>query len=129
MWYFADDTTIYAYDTSIDAVKIKLEDDIQKLLDLFKNDGMCASPAQFQMMFLGTKSDDSFCLNIGGQWVKQSKQVNLLGIQVDNPLTTDIWRQGVLKNKPKIMCILIYHSLMKKVKLLDVKIDNHWWPY
>ena len=34
---FADDTTIYACDTSIDAVTIKLKDDLQKLLDWFKN--------------------------------------------------------------------------------------------
>ena len=86
---FADDTTIYACDTSIDAVTIKLKDDLQKLLDWFKNKGMCANPAKFQMMFLGLKSDRSFILNIGGQQVKQSEQVKLLGVQIDNSLKFD----------------------------------------
>ena len=86
---FADDTTIYACDTSIDAVTIKLKDDLQKLLDWFKNNGMCANPAKFQMMFLGLKSDNSFILDISGQQVKQSEQVKLLGVQIDNSLTFD----------------------------------------
>ena len=86
---FADDTTIYACDTSIDAVTIKLKDDLQKPLDWFKNNGMCANPAKFQMMFLGLKSDKSFILNIGGQQVKQSEQVKLLGVQIDNSLKFD----------------------------------------
>ena len=44
---FADDTTIYACDTSIDAVTMKLKDDLHKLLNWFKNNGMCANPAKF----------------------------------------------------------------------------------
>ena len=41
------------------------------------------------MMFLGLKSDRSFILNIGGQQVKQSKQVKLLGVQIGNSLKFD----------------------------------------
>ena len=62
MCNFADDTTIYACGTSIDAVTIKLKYDLQKLLDWFKNNGMCANPSKFQMMFLGLKNDTSFIL-------------------------------------------------------------------
>ena len=68
---FADDTTIYACDTSIDDVTMKLKNDLQKLLDWFENNRMCANLAKFQMMFLGLKSDNSFILNICGQQVKQ----------------------------------------------------------
>ena len=103
---FADDTTIYACDTSIDAVTIKLKDNLQKLPDWFKNNGMCANPAKFQMMFLGLKSDNSFILDISGQQVKQSEQVKLLGVQIDNSLTFDAHVKELCRNKPKIMCIL-----------------------
>ena len=48
---FADDTTIYACGRSIDTVVVKLEDDLQKILDWFKQDGMWANP---------TVSDDVF---------------------------------------------------------------------
>ena len=58
------------------------------------------------MMFLGLKSDNSFILDIGGQQVRQSEQVKLLCVQIDNSLTICHTRQGVMsKSKPKIMCI------------------------
>ena len=44
----ADDSAIYVFGTSKDAVTIKLKDDLQKLLDWFKNNGMCVNPAEFQ---------------------------------------------------------------------------------
>ena len=48
--HFANDTTIYACDKSIDTVIVKL-DDLQKILNWLKENGMCANPAKFQMMF------------------------------------------------------------------------------
>ena len=48
---FADDTTIYACDRFIDIVIVKLEDDLQKILDWFKENGMCANPAKFRWCF------------------------------------------------------------------------------
>ena len=54
---FADDTTIYACEGSIDTVIVKLsrmiqqfmhvKDDLQKFLDCFKENRMCANPAEF----------------------------------------------------------------------------------
>ena len=101
---FADDTTIYACDTSIDAVTKKLKDDLQKLLDWFKNNRMCANPAKFQMMFLGLKSDNSFILNIGGQQVRQSEQVKLLGVQIDNSLTFDTHVKELCRKVNQKLC-------------------------
>ena len=75
---YADDTTIYACDKSIDTVIVKLKDDLPKFL------------AKFQMMFLGLKSNNSLCLNIDGQKMKQSEHVKLLGVQIDNKLNFDV---------------------------------------
>ena len=86
---FADDTTIYACDRVIDNVIVKLEEDLQKILDWFKENGMCANPAKFQIMFLGLNINNSLCLNIDGQRVKQSEHVKLLGVQIDNKLHFD----------------------------------------
>ena len=44
---FCCDTTIYACETSIDAVTMKLKDDLEKLLDWLQNNGKCANPAKF----------------------------------------------------------------------------------
>ena len=47
---YADDTTIYACDKSIDTVIVKLEDKLQKILNWFNENGMCANPAKFQIL-------------------------------------------------------------------------------
>ena len=41
------------------------------------------------MMFLSLKSNNSLCLNIDGQKIKQSEHVKLLGVQKDNKLHFD----------------------------------------
>ena len=63
---------------------------MQKILDWFKENGICANPTKFQMMFLGLRINNSPFLNIDGQKVKQSEQVKLLGVQIDNKLHFDI---------------------------------------
>ena len=81
---FADDTTTYTCDRSIDTMIVKLEDGLQKILDWFKENGICANPAKFEMIFLGLKINNSPLPNTDGQKVKQSEQVKLLGVQIDN---------------------------------------------
>ena len=49
---YADDTTIYSCDTNIDSVIIKLERDLQELLDWCTVKGMRANPSKFQIMFI-----------------------------------------------------------------------------
>ena len=87
---FVDDTTFYACDRSIDTLMVKLEDDLQKIIDWFKENGMCANPGKFKMMFLGLKINSSLCLNIDEQKVRQSEYVKLRGIQIDNKLHFDM---------------------------------------
>ena len=83
---FADDTKIYACDTSIEAVMIRIEGDVYKLMKWFTDNGMKANPSKFQIMFLGRKDMSKLCLNIGGNLIPSSKQVKLLGVNIDNSL-------------------------------------------
>ena len=45
---FADDATIYAYDTSIEAAMIRLEGDVHRLMKRFADNGMKANPSNFK---------------------------------------------------------------------------------
>ena len=83
---FADDTTIYACDTDVEAVIIRLEGDLQGLMQWFTNNGMSANPSKFQIMFLGLKGAKKLCLNMNGQLIPSSEQVKLLGVNIDNSL-------------------------------------------
>ena len=69
---FADDTTIYACDTSIEAVMIRLEGDVHRLMQWFTDNGMKANPSKLQIMFLGRKDMRKLCLNINGHLISSS---------------------------------------------------------
>ena len=83
---FADDTTIYACDTDVEAVMIRLENDLQGLMQWFNNNGMSANPSKFQIMFLGLKGAKKLCLDMNGQLIPSSEHVKLLGVNIDNSL-------------------------------------------
>ena len=83
---FADDTTFYACETSIEAVMIRLEGDVYRLMKWFTDNGMKANPSKFQIMFLGRKDMSILCLNISGNLIPSSNQVKLLGANIDNSL-------------------------------------------
>ena len=84
---FADDTTLYSCSTSLDDATIRLENDLQKLLTWFTENGMRANPSKFQMMFLGHKRANKLCLNVNGQFILQNEEVKLLGVKIDRNLT------------------------------------------
>ena len=63
---FADDTTIYACDTSTEAAMIRLENDLYTMLQWFTDKGMKANASKFQIMFLGQK--DMSCYELFASW-------------------------------------------------------------
>ena len=50
---------------------------------------MAANPEKFQLMFLGTNSDQKLCLKIDDQIINQCQQVKLLGVTIDSKLNFD----------------------------------------
>ena len=83
---FADDTTIYACDTSIEAVIMRLESGLHKMLQWFTDNGMKANPSEFQIIILGQEDMSKLCLNVSGLLIPSSKQVKLLVVNIDNSL-------------------------------------------
>ena len=59
-------------------------------MNWFKKHGMCANPAKFQMIFMGFKINNFFCLSFDGQKIKQSEHLKLLGVQIVNKLNFDM---------------------------------------
>ena len=84
---FADDNTCYACENTIDEVIIKLEDDMDKILDWFCINSMVANAGKFQFIILGHKYKRRLCLDINGKKVPNSKTVELLGIIIDEKLS------------------------------------------
>ena len=83
---YADDTTIDACGTTIEAFIIRLESDLHRMLEWFTDNGMKANPSRFQIMFLKQNDMSKLCLNINKLLISSSKQVKLHGVNIDNSL-------------------------------------------
>ena len=59
VYNFADDTTIYSYSLNYEEVAHKLSNDTYIVLNWFKVYSIAANPGKFQIMFLGSKIDNS----------------------------------------------------------------------
>ena len=64
----------------------RLESDLHTMLQRITNNGMKANPSKFQKMSLGRKGISKLCPNINGLLIPSSRQIKLLGVNIDNSL-------------------------------------------
>ena len=83
---FADDNTLYSFDKKLDTIFSNLKYDLENVLSWFQANSLKANPSKFQFMILGDKQNTSFVLNINGKKINNSKEIELLGIVIDNQL-------------------------------------------
>ena len=85
---FADDTTIYSCSLNYKEAAHKLSNDTYIVLNWFKVNSMAANPGKFQIMFLGSKIENSkIIFAIENKQIKCKREVKLLGITIDEKLT------------------------------------------
>ena len=85
---FADDNTIYSCSLNYKEAAHKLSNGRYVVLNWFKVNSMVANPSKFQIMFLGSKIDNSnITFAIENKQIKCKKEVKLLGITIDEKLT------------------------------------------
>ena len=78
-----------ACDIDVDSMARRLEDDIPRALDCFKQNRMVANPKKFQLMFLGLTQHQEFLLEIESKTINVTRSVKLLGITVEDELKFD----------------------------------------
>ena len=84
---FADDTTKYSCSLNYKEAAHKLSNDTYIVLNWFKVNSMVANPGKFQMMFFGSKIDNSkIIFAIESKQIKCKREVKLLGITIDEKL-------------------------------------------
>ena len=85
---FADGNTIYSCSLNYKEAVHKLSNDTCIILNWFKVNIMIANPGKFQIMFLGSKIDNSkVTFAIENKQIKCKKEMKLLGITIDEKLT------------------------------------------
>ena len=77
---------MYSCGTSISEITTNLENDLSTLLHWFYANGMVANPDKFQLTFLGLNEKHKLTLNTEGVKISSTKNVKLLGIEIDNQL-------------------------------------------
>ena len=83
---FADDYTLYPHGSNLPLILNNLEHDMRNLLYWFKINSLKANPGKFQFMILGKKKRLKYSLKIRSITIKESDEVELLGITIDKAL-------------------------------------------
>ena len=83
---FADDNTLHSFDKKLDTIFSNLKYDLENVLRWFQANSLKANPSKFQFMVLGDKQNTSFVLNINEKKIKNSREIEFLGIVTDNQL-------------------------------------------
>ena len=83
---FADDNTLYSCDRNLLRIKENLTFDMKNILLWFKTNSLKANAGKFQFMILNWENHRRQRMVINSITVKESNEVILLGITIDNKL-------------------------------------------
>ena len=83
---FTDDNILYSHGSTLPLVLNNLEHDMRNLLYLFKINSVMANPGKFQLLILGKKSRLKYSLKTESITIKESNEVELLGITINKVL-------------------------------------------
>ena len=86
---YADDTTIYACDKTLDSVVARLESDSRKVIQWVRDTFMKPSTDKCHFLILGRNSNRQATLNIGDSPVENTEEEKLLSVVIDRKLTLD----------------------------------------
>ena len=83
---YADDTTLYACNKSLQNVVNSLERDTQKIITWFPDNYMRLNEEKCHLMTFSTSSTDT-SIHVGNAQIKESSEEKLLGVTLDKHLT------------------------------------------
>ena len=83
---FADDNTLYSHVNNLPLILNNLEHDMRNLPYLFKINLLKANPGKFSFVILWKKNRLKYSLKVESITIKESGEVELLGITIDKAL-------------------------------------------
>ena len=96
---FADDNTLYRCDKEIGTVISNLKFDMTNISNWFRYNSVKDNPDKFQFMILGPTDDKCFILKVNSIEIRNTFEVELLGLKIDHKLKFDA---------PMCMCVCLY---------------------
>ena len=118
---FADDTTPHECSEFLDTLKIKLEKDSKSALLWFKNNYMKLNTDKCKLIVAGRK-DQEVSVRVGNSEIRENKEVELLGVTIDNQLSFSTHLNSKIKKaNSKLITIARYQHFLtfrqKKIAL------------
>ena len=86
---FADDNTLYRCDKEIGTVISNLKFDMTNILNWFRYNSVKDNPDKFQFMILGLTDYKRFILKVNSNEIRNTFEVELLGLKIDHKLKFD----------------------------------------
>ena len=86
IYNFTDDDPLHSHGSNLPLILNNLEHDMRNLLYWFKITSLKANPGKFQFLILGEKNCLKYSLKTGSITIKDSNDVELLGITIDKAL-------------------------------------------
>ena len=86
---FAEDTNLYASNERPSVVENLLNQDLFSASSWFKQNGMIANPTKYNAMVLVNANQRNICIECVGKQIPVSKEIKLLGINLDEKLKFD----------------------------------------
>ena len=142
---FADDNTIDACGNDVTQVIKSLEQDLKAALRWFEVNCLIANPQKFQLMFLGLKGDESYCLSVPTNLspkfkifnessfqfgsniiIKSVHLVKLLGLVIDRKLSFNTHIDKMCSKAKSSVAALKRISLFTSVDNLKVLVSTYF---
>ena len=86
---FADTNTLYICDKELGTVISNFKHGMTTILNWFRYNSMKANPDKFRFMILGLSNDKCFILKINAIEIRNTTEVELLGLTIDHKLKFD----------------------------------------
>ena len=118
---YADDTTPHVCSEFLDSLKLKLENDSENALNWFGINYMKLNTDKCKLIVAGRK-DHQVSIKVGNSEIKENKEVDLLGITIDDKLDYSKYLNVQIKKaNSKLIAIRRYQHLLtfrqKKIAL------------
>ena len=119
---FADDTTLFYADKSLDVIKCCVENDIKIIMDWFRANSLTLNVQKTKyLLFTPKKGKKSLHLEIGKCCIKPDVETKFLGVILDDKLSWNSQVKNILvKMKWNLGLLSSCHSLLSKHGLKNV---------
>ena len=128
MCNFADDNTIYTCDSDIFKVRQSLIKDLEILNRWFSDNSLIANHSKFQLMYLGSEKTD-LKIEINNKVIYPQKEVELLGLTIDNKLSFSLHIKRICKSANNKLCAILRLRRSLSISQTKLLMNAHVFSY